>query len=118
MLKIIKNLDFFGKEPNLYYKGNQKRTSWLGFVLTVLYIIIYIAFFIYKFDRMVNKVDVTFYETYAFTGEIPSAVLDKEIFGGGIGLVNPMTGENYINNSVYKVTAVYKRGKRIDGVWH
>ena len=118
MLKIIKNLDLFGKEPNLYYKGNQKKSSWLGFVLTILYIIIYVAFFIYKLVRMVNKVDVTFYETYAFTGEIPSAVLNKEIFAGGIGLVNPMTGENYINDRVYRVEAVYKRGKRIDGVWH
>ena len=118
MLKIIKNFDLFGKNPDLYYKGNQKKTSWLGFILTVFYIIIYIAFFVYKFIRMVNKVDVTFYETYAFTGEIPSAVLNKEIFAGGIGLVNPKNGQNYINQSIYKVGAVYNRGKRIDGVWH
>ena len=117
MLKTLKNFDLFGKEPDLYYKGNPKKTSWLGFVLTLLYTIIYVSFFIYKFVRMINKVDVTFYETYAFTGEIPSAVLNKEIFAGGIGLVNPMTGENYINDRVYKVTAVYKRGKRVYGIW-
>jgi len=118
MLKIIKNLDLFGKDPNLYYKGNIKKSSWLGFVLTILYIIIYMAFFIYKLVRMVSKVDVTFYETYAFTGEIPSAILNKQIFAGGIGLINPMTGENYINDRIYRVEAVYKRGKRIDGIWH
>ena len=118
MLKLFKSLDFFGKQPDLYYKGNPKKTSWLGFILTLFYIIIYVAFFIYKFIRMINKVDVTFYETYAFTGEIPSAVLNKEIFAGGIGLVNPMTGENYINDRIYRVSAVYKRGKRIDGVWY
>ena len=112
------NLDLFGKDPDLYYKGNQKKTSWLGLALSFLYIIIYVAFFIYKFIRMINKVDVTFYETYAFTGDIPSAVLNKEIFAGGIGLVNPMTGENYINDRIYRVGAVYKRGKRIDGVWY
>ena len=115
---MIKNFDLFGKQPDLYYKGNQKKSSWLGVVLTLLYIIIYIAFFAYKLIRMINRVDVTFYETYAFTGDIPSTVLDKEIFGGGIGLVNPKTGQNYINTSIYKVTSVYKRGKRIDGVWH
>ena len=115
MLRIIKNLDLFGKQPDLYYKGNQKKTSWLGFVLTMIYIIIYIAFFIYKLVRMIKKVDVTFYETYAFTGEIPSAVLNKEIFAGGIGLINPKTKLNYIDRRVYKVTAVYKRGKRING---
>ena len=117
MLQTLKNLDLFGKEPDLYYKGNQKKTSWVGRILTLLYIIIYFAFFLYKIIRMVNKVDVTFYETYAFTGEIPSAILNKEIFAGGIGLINPMTGENYLNKSIYDVRAVFKRGKRVQGVW-
>jgi hypothetical protein len=117
MLQILKNLDLFGKEPDLYYKGNQKKTSWVGRILTLLYIIIYFAFFLYKIIRMINKVDVTFYETYAFTGEIPSAILNKEIFAGGIGLINPMTGENYLNKSIYDVRAVFKRGKRVQGVW-
>ena len=113
MLQTLKNLDLFGKEPDLYYKGNQKKTSWVGRILTLLYMIIYFAFFLYKIIRMVNKVDVTFYETYAFTGEIPSAILNKEIFAGGIGLINPMTGENYLNKSIYDVRAVFKRGKRV-----
>ena len=117
MLKILKTIDLFGKEPDLYYKGHHKKTSWLGFFLTLLYIIIYFAFFIYKFVRMVNKVDVTFYETYAFTGDIPSAVLNKEIFGGGIGLINPKTGENYINERIYVVQSKYRSGVRKEGVW-
>ena len=118
MLKMIKNFDLFGKEPDLYYKGNPKKTSWLGFVLTLLYIIIYVAFFIYKFIRMINRVDVTFYETYAFTGHIPSVVLNKEIFAGGIGLLNPYTEQNYLDERIYKVTATYRRGKKIEGAWH
>ena len=113
---MIKNVDLCGKDPDLYYKGNHKKTSWLGFILSLLYIAIYVAFFIYKFVRMVKKVDVTFYETYAFTGDIPSTVLNKEIFAGGFGLLNP-DGQNFIDKRIYKVTAVYKRGKRIDGVW-
>ena len=117
MLKILKTIDLFGKEPDLYYKGHHKKTSWLGFFLTLLYIIIYFAFFIYKFVRMINKVDVTFYETYAFTGDIPSAVLNKEIFGGGIGLINPKTGENYINERIYVVQSKYRSGVRKEGVW-
>ena len=117
MLKILKTIDLFGKEPDLYYKGHHKKTSWLGFFLTLLYIIIYFAFCIYKFVRMINKVDVTFYETYAFTGDIPSAVLNKEIFGGGIGLINPKTGENYINERIYVVQSKYRSGVRKEGVW-
>ena len=97
MLHSLKNIDLFGKEPELYYKGNSTKTSWIGRILTLLYIAIYIAFFAYKIVRMVKRVDVTFYENNVFTGEITSAILNTEIFYGGIGLKNTYTEENYIN---------------------
>ena len=48
----------------------------------------YVAFFIYKIVRMVEKLDVTFYESFGYDGDIPSVVLSKEIFGGGIGVID------------------------------
>ena len=89
MLHSLKNIDLFGKEYELYYKGNSTKSSWIGRILTLLYIAIYIAFFAYKIVRMVKRVDVTFYENNVFTGEIPSANLNTEIFYGGIDLKNP-----------------------------
>ena len=118
MLHSLKNIDLFGKEPELYYKGNSTKTSWIGRILTLLYIAIYIAFFAYKIVRMVKRGDVTFYENNVFTGEIPSATLNTEIFYGGIGLKNPYTDENYINESIYQLRAVFNNGKRINDVWH
>ncbi len=118
MLRSLKNIYLFGKEPELYYKGNSTKTSWIGRILTLLYIAIYIAFFAYKIVRMVKRVDVTFYENNVFTGEIPSATLNTEIFYGGIGLKNPYTDENYINESIYQLRAVFNNGKRINDVWH
>jgi len=118
MLDALKNIDLFGKEPELYYKGNSTKTSWIGRILTLLYIAIYIAFFVYKIVRMVNRVDVTFYENNVFTGEVPHVTLNTEIFYGGIGLKDPYTNQNYINESIYQVKAVFKSGKRIDDVWY
>ena len=45
---FIKEIDLFGKEPEIYYKGKPKNTTIIGRVFTWLYIFIYIAFFIYK----------------------------------------------------------------------
>ena len=45
--KFIDDIDLFGKEPELYFKGNSKRTSWVGRIFTFLYILIYVAFFVY-----------------------------------------------------------------------
>ena len=60
---FIKEIDLFGKEPEIYYKGKPKKTTIIGRVFTWLYIVIYIAFFIYKTIRVVNREDVSFQET-------------------------------------------------------
>ena len=80
--EIITDFDLFGKEPEFFYKGKSQRKSWFGQMFSVLYIILYIAFLIYKLVRMLQKVDIDFYETYAFSG-IPSIKLNNDIFYGG-----------------------------------
>ena len=66
------DMDLFSKDIDLYYKGKSQKTSLLGRIFTFLYIAIYIAFFIYKLVRMHKRMDVTFYDTKSFNGEIPS----------------------------------------------
>ena len=50
-LNFIQNFDKFGKEANLYYEGNEKRTSWIGFIFSIpffkkyYYVILYLSFF-------------------------------------------------------------------------
>jgi len=34
--KFIYNIDLYGKEAELYYKGNNKKTSWTGRIIYVL----------------------------------------------------------------------------------
>ena len=31
--RLLKDVDMFGKEPELYYKGRPKKTSWIGRIL-------------------------------------------------------------------------------------
>ena len=80
--EIISNFDLFGKEPEFFYKGNHQRVSWFGRIFSVLYIALYVAYLIYKVVRMIEKVDIDFYETYAFSG-IPTIKLNNELFYGG-----------------------------------
>ena len=42
---LIKEIDLYGKEPDIYYKGKQRKTSWMGRIFTLIYIIIYIYIF-------------------------------------------------------------------------
>ena len=46
--ELIKKIDLYGKDPEFYYKGNPSKTTWIGRILTIVYVIIYIAFLVYK----------------------------------------------------------------------
>ena len=93
------------------------KTSWGGRIFTFLYIIIYIAFFIYKLVRMIKKVDVTFYETRTYTGEIPSIELNSEIFYGGFALADPYTLQTFIDEKIYYTKGYFIDGKKEDNNW-
>ena len=82
---FLSDFDLFGKRPELYYKGKSKKASTLGLTLTIIYIILYIAFLIYKFVRMIRRVDVTFYDSYTFQG-LPAINLTNNEFYAAMGL--------------------------------
>ena len=107
--QFLSEFDLFGKEPELYFKGKPQRTSLFGKVLTYIYIFLYIAFFIYKIVRMLKKVDITFYETYAYSG-FPSIQLSPENFYGGFAL------GGMVEETLYYPKAFYYKGHRVEGI--
>ena len=115
---FIKRIDLYGKEPEFYFKGKPNKTTWVGRILTILYVIIYLAFLIYKLERMVSRVDVTFYDTYAYTGEIPSIELNKEIFYGAFAFDYPGTNIPYADESIYHINAKFVSQVKINGQWN
>ena len=114
-MSFIKSIDFYGKTPEFYYKGKTKKTTWIGRILTYLYFIIYIAFLAYKLDRMVKRKDVTFYDTNAYTGEIPSIHLNKENFYGGFAFDYPGTTIPYNDETIYTIDAKIVNQIKVNG---
>ena len=104
------DIDLFGSDVDIYYKGRPKRNSWIGRIFTVLYLGIYIFFFIFRVIRMANKEDVTFYDTYAFNGQPPSMKLTTETYSSGFALIHPLTGQPFIDPSIYKAKMTYLSG--------
>ena len=101
---FIKEIDLFGKEPEIYYKGKPKKTTIIGRVFTWLYIFIYIAFFIYKVVRMINRADVSFQETNSSTGGLPKLKVNKETFVYALSMLDEWEMP-YINEKIYFPTA-------------
>ena len=110
--KILKEIDMFGKDPEFYYKGRTKKTSWPGRIFTILFVSMYIAFFIYKLVRMMRKIDVTFYDTFTYSAEPPKVKITKKNFYGGFALEDPETYDVFIDESIYIPKAYFKRAER------
>ena len=115
--EFVKRIDLYGKEPEFYFKGKSNKTTWLGRILTILYAVIYLAFLIYKLKRMVSRVDVTFYDTYAYTGEIPSIELTKDSFYGAFAFDIPGTDITYADESIYHINAKFVSQVKENGQW-
>ena len=113
--KTLEDVDLFSKSPDIYYKGKPQKSSFLGRILTISYAVIYAAFFVYKIVRMALKIDVSFYETQTWTGEIPSLELNNNHFYGGFALMNVSTGKPFIDESIYYTEAIFKTGIKKDG---
>jgi len=106
--RILKEVDMFGKEPELYYKGSPKKTSWMGRIFSILFVLVYFAFFIYKLIRMLQRKDVTFYDTFTYSPEPSKVKITNENFYGGFGIENPETYDTFIDESIYFPKAYFK----------
>ena len=107
--KYLKDIDMFGKEPEIYYKGESKKTSWIGRIFTILFVTSYFAFFIYKLIRMLKKMDVSFYDTYTYAAEPSKVKITNEKFYGGFALENPNNFEAFIDEGIYIPKATFTR---------
>lgn len=74
------NIDIFGKELKLYYKGKSKFKTLLGSFLTIIYGVLYILLFAYKLNIMLKKEDVNYYETNVNTEGTAFIELTNELF--------------------------------------
>ena len=102
----------FGKEPEFYYKGRPKKTSWMGRILSILFVVIYFGFFIYKVVRMLQKKDVTFYDRFTYIEKPSKVKITNENFYGGFAIEDPQTYDAFIDESIYFPKAFFKRAEK------
>ena len=107
---FLKGIDFFGKEPEFYFKGKPKQVTIIGRIFTCVYIAIYIIIFCYKLYRMTQRIDITFYDSYSNTDEVPKMKITDENFS----LMFAIYDEDelpYIDETIYYPIAYYFDGE-------
>ena len=98
---FLKYIDVYGKEPKLYYNGEETIKSVPGGIFTFIYVCIYIAYFSYKCYRFFKKLDFTTYDTFSYQEKgIPSIELSPDILYGGFGIENQSNYEPFIDETI------------------
>ena len=105
--EFLKGIDFFGKEPEFYFKGRPKQVTHAGRIFTFIFIIMYIIIFCYKVFRMTQRVDITFYDSYSNTDEVPKIRITNDNFTL-IFAVYDEHGEPFINDQIYYPEASFE----------
>ena len=90
-LNFLQDIDLYSRKLELYYNGKPEKTSRIGAIFTLIYISIFLTIILYKFIKMFEKHNGTFYVTYEYEKEPPSIKLSNENFYGGFALENPET---------------------------
>ena len=108
--EFIKELDFFGKERELYIKGKPKHVTFLGRIFTIIFIIIYIIIFCYKLYRMFQRIDITFYDSYLSTEDAPKIKITQENFTLVFAVLDE-DGFPFIDESIYYPLAFFYNGE-------
>ena len=116
MIKGIRELDMFNKDITLYYKGKDQSDSIFGSILTILYISIYVAFFIYKSTRLFKKLDLSIYESEIMSQDPPSIELNNDIFYQVFSLKDPENYEPILDETIYTVKGLFKRKNLIKNI--
>ena len=108
--EFLKRIDFFGKEPEFYFKGKPKQVTIIGRIFTCVYIAIYIIIFCYKLYRMTQRIDITFYDSYSNTDEVPKMKITDENFSLMFAIYDE-DGLPYIDETIYYPIAYYFDGE-------
>ena len=109
--RIMKDVDMFGKDPELYYKGRPKKTSWIGRILSFAFVFVSFAFFLYKLIRMLKRIDVTFYDTFTYASKPPAVTITHNNFYIAFALEEPKTYNPFIDEGIYYPKAYFKRAE-------
>ena len=106
-LQFLKEIDFYGKEPEFYLKGKPKKVTWIGRIFTIFYILIYFVIFIYKLIRLFTRADLSFYDSDSEGSEDLSIHITKEDFYFNFAIINSFTGEPFLDETIFQPYAYF-----------
>ena len=108
------NFDMYSKRTSFFFKNQEKIGSYLGYLLTLTYILASILLFIYQIILAIHKKELKVYESTIYAQEMPSISIDSNQLYFAFGLEDPETSNRFIDNSIYIPKIVFVEKVKIN----
>ena len=95
------DFDMYSKRTSFFFKNQEKIGSYLGFILTIVYILSSIILFLYQIILAIQKQELKVYDTTIHAQEMPSITVDSSQLYFAFGLEDPQTSNRFIDNTIY-----------------
>ena len=96
------DFDIFSKSIGFFYHDKEKIGSIIGFVFTIIYVIISFFLFIFYSITTINKRDMKVHDSFLFQKEAPEMEINPNLFYFAFGVENYLTGyTRFIDETIY-----------------
>ena len=96
------DFDIFSKSIGFFYHDKEKIGSIIGFVFTIIYIIISMILFLFYTVTTINKRDMKVHDSLLFQKEAPEIEINPSLFYFAFGVENHLTGyTRFIDETIY-----------------
>ena len=102
------DFDIFSKSIGFFYHDKEKIGSIIGFILTILYVIISLFLFFFYTLSTINKRDMKVHDSLLFQKDAPEMDINPDLFYFAFGVENYLTGyTRFIDETIYYPKVVY-----------
>ena len=119
MNNIFVNFDFFSKRISFFFNEKEKIATFFGLILSLLYILIALAFFAIHFYYIIKRVNVKVNDSTTYSKDnIPNININQNLISFAFGLEDPLTNNRFIDKSIYYPKIYFYDKTKINGEYN
>jgi hypothetical protein len=109
------DFDKYSNRIGFFFNDKEKIGTFLGFFLTLLYILFSLIIFIIFIIITIRRKNVSVYDSTIYSKDIPSFDINNTVMNFAFGLENPETNNRFIDETIYIPKIMFYDKTTIDG---
>ena len=108
------NFDIYSKRIGFFFNEKEKIGTFFGLFLSLLYILIFLAFFAIHIFFTIKRVNIRIYDTTVYLKDIPNININPNLIYFAFGLEDPKKTYRFIDESIYYPKIFFYEKKKIN----